>query len=82
MMHGKMLTILATLSGIALANAGASPDADWIARRVAEIKQADAPALSRIPWAPSLLEARQMSQQQSRPVFLFSYDGSLDTGRC
>ena len=82
MMHSKIATTLVALFGAALVNAGSNPDPVWIAKRVAEIKKAETPASARIPWVATLLDARQISQQERRPVFLFSYEGRLDTGRC
>ncbi len=35
-----------------------------------------------IGWAPSLLEAETLAKQNNRPVFLFTYDGKIETGRC
>ena len=35
-----------------------------------------------IGWAPTILEARAISQKTNRPMFLFTYNGNIDTGRC
>ena len=57
-------------------------DADWVARRVEQIKGSDKVEWRKIPWAASLTEARRLSQQEQRPVFLFTHDGNIATGRC
>jgi hypothetical protein len=35
-----------------------------------------------IPWVASLTEARRLSREEHRPLFLFVYNGDLDSGRC
>jgi len=35
-----------------------------------------------IGWAPDILVAEKLARTSNRPVFLFTYDGSIGTGRC
>ena len=35
-----------------------------------------------IGWAGSILQAEEVAARVHRPVFLFVYNGSIDTGRC
>ena len=35
-----------------------------------------------IGWAPSILAAEARARETRRPVFLFTYDGKIETGRC
>ena len=35
-----------------------------------------------IGWASSILAAEQIAAKVNRPVFLFTYNGKIDTGRC
>ena len=35
-----------------------------------------------IGWAPSILAAEEAARESNRLVFLFTYDGNIDTGRC
>lgn len=35
-----------------------------------------------IGWAPSILAAEARAREVGRPVFLFTYDGKIETGRC
>ena len=35
-----------------------------------------------IGWAPNLQAAEAAAQKANRPVFLFTYNGNIDTGRC
>ena len=53
-----------------------------VAQRVEQIKQSDPMKWKEIPWVASLLEARRLSQQEQVPVFLFTHDGNIETGRC
>jgi hypothetical protein len=53
-----------------------------IASRIKQVKPAGAMNWTKIPWTGSLLDAREASQQEKCPVFLFSLDGNISTGRC
>jgi hypothetical protein len=64
------------------AGAASEWDPERILRMVQEVKQSDTREWQKIPWTASLLEARQLSQKENRPVFLFTHDGNIDTGRC
>ncbi len=35
-----------------------------------------------IPFLPSLQKAFEAASRENKPVFLFGYDGVLDTGNC
>ncbi|HWB82783.1 MAG TPA: hypothetical protein VG675_01500 [Bryobacteraceae bacterium] len=35
-----------------------------------------------VGWVPDILTAEKLARQAQRPVFLFTYDGSINTGRC
>jgi hypothetical protein len=35
-----------------------------------------------IGWASSILNAEEVAARTHRPIFLFTYNGNLDTGRC
>ncbi len=35
-----------------------------------------------IGWAPSILEAEKIAKKLNRPVYLFTYNGKIETGRC
>ncbi len=63
---------------------GAAQDRDdaWVRKRVAEIKESDTGEWRKIAWAESLLAAEKSAKDEGRPIFLFTMDGNLDTGRC
>jgi hypothetical protein len=54
----------------------------WIKRQIEQIKDSDTNAWRKIPWTGSLLEARRASEHEKQPIFLFSHDGNIETGRC
>jgi hypothetical protein len=56
-------------------------DAQRIAAEIAAIKDSRQPWTT-VPWVASLLEARQLSEREQVPVFLFSYEGDLAAGNC
>ena len=70
------------LSAGPVALGGGERDEAWVTQRVRQVRQSDTTAWKKIPWVGSLLEARRLSREEGRPVFLFTYDGNLDTGRC
>jgi hypothetical protein len=36
----------------------------------------------RIGWADNLIQAEGLAKRSGRPLFLFTYDGDLASGRC
>jgi hypothetical protein len=56
----------------------------WVANRVAAWQPtAEESAFDRIGWANGLREAQRISRLHTRPIFLFTYDGtSLSGFRC
>lgn len=38
--------------------------------------------LDLVGWAPDILVAEKLARTANRPMFLFTYDGSIGTGRC
>jgi hypothetical protein len=61
---------------------GREHDGAWARERVRAIRESDTDGWRKIPWSASLLDARRASLKEQRPVFLFTHDGNLDTGRC
>ncbi len=41
-----------------------------------------AAAWQKIPWVASLTEARRLAEKEKIPIFLFTHDGNIETGRC
>jgi hypothetical protein len=77
------LTLSWLVVGAALAGSPEPPhDEAWVRQRVRQIQESDTTAWQQIPWAASLLEARRISAEQKQPVFLFTHDGNIETGRC
>ena len=80
----RRMAILAALGcGAALAAARAGePDEARIKARVEQVKRGDSEAWRKIPWVVSLAEARRLAEKEKAPVFLFTHDGNIETGRC
>ncbi|MFQ3593320.1 MAG: hypothetical protein SNJ82_09055 [Gemmataceae bacterium] len=53
-----------------------------IRARAAQLRGGDAEAWRTIPWAASVPEAVSLAAKEKRPLFVFSFEGNLDTGRC
>ena len=77
------ITALVLLLGTAVSFGHAQEhDEAWVLRQIRVVKDSDADEWRRIPWTASLLDARQASKQENHPVFLFTHDGNIETGRC
>jgi hypothetical protein len=75
--------IAALVSSVALnVAAGADPTARLVLERVEKVKNSEPTAWAKIPWTASLIEARRLSKAENHPVFLFTHDGNIETGRC
>ena len=62
-----------------------APDklANWVDRRVRQLQPArDERRIDEIGWAKTILEAERLAREYKRPIFLFTYNGNIDTGRC
>ena len=66
---------------LALVPAG-ERDADWVRRRVEAIRKSDTDTWRRIPWSAGLPAADRLARREGRPMFVFTHDGNIDTGRC
>jgi hypothetical protein len=75
--------MLAVLASVAVSPVRAQDlNEAWVARQVKKIQQSDTTGWERIPWVTSLTQARRISQEEGKPVFLLTLDGNLETGRC
>lgn len=72
--------VLAALAVTAVAVA--QRDEASIKERIQRIKDSDINGWRKIPWTSSLLAARRASESEKQPLFLFTHDGNIETGRC
>jgi hypothetical protein len=65
---------------------GAEKDGAWAAaieKRVRDLQPTAAERrLDEIGWARDLREAERLAREHGRPIFLFTHDGRINTGRC
>ena len=55
----------------------------WVKKRAEEVQPTrEEKAFDRIGWTPDLRTAERLSRESKRPVFLFTHDGRINTGRC
>jgi len=77
--------MLCTMSSVVIA-AEAISDSEltgWVDARVASYAPtAEERRFDEIGWARDLRHALELSQEHGRPVFLFTQDGRINTGRC
>lgn len=79
----SMLAVAGTLSLVRAAEPPAfRVTPEEVAARLRQAKPDRPLSWTQIPWAGNLLEAREASRQEQCPVFLFSLDGNLASGRC
>jgi hypothetical protein len=56
---------------------------DHVLQRVHESEPTRAERrMDAIGWASGLKEAERAAREHNRPIFLFTYDGNIATGRC
>lgn len=55
----------------------------WVANRTATLNQRFSTAkMDSIGWARDIGQALEIAEKYDRPVFLFTLDGHMNTGRC
>lgn len=87
-MRFRIITVLA-LCGLAnpwtTRGADIPPPAvtpEEITSLIGRVKLAQPMSWNRIPWTGTVLEAEKASREEKCPVFLFTLDGNIRTGRC
>jgi len=82
---GVLSALTAALVGAAAAENFLADDklAGHVEARVHELQPTrDERKLDLVGWAPDILAAEKLARTGNRPVFLFTYDGDIGTGRC
>ena len=80
-MKVRRSVFLAAMLAVIAASA-AEGDEAAIRKQIERIKGSDTNAWRQIPWTASLLAARRASEREKQPIFLFTHDGNIETGRC
>ena len=81
----RNLFALAMLLGIGTLSQAQSPDRSptWVEQRVQEMQPKPVERrLDEIGWAKNIRVALDLAKKHHRPVFLFTHDGRINTGRC
>lgn len=54
----------------------------WVERKVESLKPTkDQRRFDEIAWTNSIVEAERLGRQHNRPIFLFTQNGRIETGR-
>ncbi|MDA0660490.1 MAG: hypothetical protein O3C60_16905 [Planctomycetota bacterium] len=67
---------------------GATPVADsflvkWTDRRIAQVRpKAADKGFENVGWVSGLRHAFDLGREHKRPIFVFTYSGHIDQGRC
>jgi hypothetical protein len=57
--------------------------ATWVSDQVKSLQPtASEKRFDEIGWVRSIVQAEKLAHQHNRPVFLFTFNGNIDTGRC
>ncbi len=79
----KFRASVLALAALAVLTASADQrEVDPISKRIDAIKGSDTNAWRKIPWTSSLMPARRIGEREKQPLFLFTHDGNIETGRC
>ena len=55
----------------------------WVQKRVQEAQPTRAERkFDQVGWAKDILDAERLAKIHNRPIFLFTHDGRINTGRC
>ena len=81
-----IFTIAACLAALHARSAEAQPgarDLAWVEKRMQELEPAPRERrIDEIGWASDIRQAERLAREHNRPVFLFTHDGHINTGRC
>ena len=85
--RSRALQAVTVAGSMAALFAASMPDdkhlVDWVEKRVRGLQPSRGERkIDQIGWADGILEAEQLARTHKRPVFLFTYDGRIETGRC
>lgn len=81
----RILLMALGVASVFAGGRGPSDDklANWVRQRVHQCQPTrEERRLDEIGWARNILEAERLAKQYTRPVFLFTHDGRIATGRC
>jgi hypothetical protein len=79
-------TIAAVFAALGARSAEPKPaarDFAWVEKRAQELEPAARERrIDEIGWASDIRQAERLASEHNRPVFLFTHDGHINTGRC
>ena len=81
-MARKIVLLTTLICAAAVGVWAGEPDEARIRERVEQVKRSNSEAWQKIPWVASLTEARRLAEKERIPIFLFTHDGNIETGRC
>jgi hypothetical protein len=82
-MRRRAFALVAMLAAASFARGQAAGDeVESIRQAIERVRNSADRRWEQIPWVPTLLEARKLSAKEKLPVFLFTQEGNLRSGRC
>ena len=76
--------VLAAAGGVASDDVPGTGDVTaWVTKQVEErMPSAEERRYDEVGWVTDLRAAMQLGKEHNRPIFLFTMDGRINTGRC
>lgn len=68
--------------GLLVLGSEAPQEHQRILKRATDIRLSDTEKWRTIPWTATLLDAAEAARREAKPMFVFSHEGNIDTGRC
>jgi len=85
-MRSILIPFLVTSAAFAAGNNESPVESKLVAHVLQRVHESEPSrgerSLDAIGWAPNIREAQMLARQNDRPIFLFTHDGNIATGRC
>lgn len=86
MLHQKLARLAILALGFAMCvaeTAEPARDLKWLDKRIQEFQpRAEEKKFDQIGWLTDIVSAEKLAREHNRPIFLFTHDGEMATGRC
>ena len=79
----RIVPALLAITHLALAATPADKLVQRVQDRVRKLQPTrEEKKIDEVGWAPTIVDALLLARQHNRPIFLFTHDGNIATGRC
>jgi hypothetical protein len=78
----RIIGTLVVMLAVALARGQGGDEVETTRRAIERVRDSADRRWEQIPWVPTLTEALEQSKREKLPVFLFTMEGNIRSGRC